>query len=582
MIKRTPLVRALLLLPLLALLAASLPGVASSQPTGASKVYLPVVGKPFNFGTVTPNPVSVRISTDSTPVTATVDAETGGTLTATGSNGATYKLEIPADALLLDTTITMKPIRSVSGLPYGGQFRAGVQLTATVARPGGGQVPVEELRFYQLARLTMTAPVAVAPARQWAWASQSGGQHLYSYPLALGTPAIQFHLAHFSEYIYSEVDPILVVEPKPMPGPTEAQLVQAIAELLREERRRQLEGEPGDPGIWSKLEALLRAYYDVAIAPVLPIAEKNCREVEPIMGKAVGWVRQVELLSLGDELAPQVTKILASHRAAIENCWKEITEPCLNQSNQGEMARAFAVARAAQLLGMDANRFDPFNTTPCDCTGVARVTSGWTVNVSYNWSQSVTGPATGGLRGTESASALHAANVTAKLNTTEDPTSGHWKGLVSGSAELRDRTEYRADNGYYSWSEMTGSGAPLTATANGPIEAWVSFNGEQCTYMLWVPTWLNIRHTDSGGGGQVSSSVASNFWVAVLPLRWTAKENSFVIQDTWSIELNSERERARLQINSSARSYIGWLNGATPRAEVTWRIAPAVPPPPAP
>ncbi len=246
------------------------------------------------------------------------------------------------------------------------------------------------------------------------------------------------------------------------------------------------------------------------------------------------------------------------------------------------MERAMGVARAAQLLGMDPERFDPFNTTPCDCTGVARVQQGWTATVSYTWNQSASGPASGGLRGTESASALHTANVTARLNTTEDPTSGHWEGLVSGSAELRDRTEYRADNGYSSWSEMNASGAPLTATANGPIEAWVSFNGEQCTYMLWIPTWLNVRHTDSSGKEFVLPSVASNFHVRVVPLRWTAQENRFVIQDTWTVEINSERERVWLNLNSSARSYITWLTGASPRVAVSWKIEPTVPPPPVP
>ena len=76
--------------------------------------------------------------------------------------------------------------------------------------------------------------------------------------------------------------------------------------------------------------------------------------------------------------------------------------------------------------------------------------------------------------------------------------------------------------------------------------------------------------------------MAANFHVRVLPLRWTAQENTFVIQDTWTVEINSERERVWLQLNSSARSYLAWLNGANPRASVSWKIEPTVVPPPVP
>ena len=149
---------------------------------------------------------------------------------------------------------------------------------------------------------------------------------------------------------------------------------------------------------------------------------------------------------------------------------------------------------------------------------MARVSSGWNVTVNYTWTQSASGPASSSLLGTESASARHVGNVIANLNTTENPTSGNWKGRVSGLAELYDRTAYQYEDPHY-WSEMRGSGAPLTVIAPRPVEAWIAFNEAQCTYSLWVPTWLNMRHTDPDSAFTFDA-VATNFWVAMLPIKY--------------------------------------------------------------
>jgi hypothetical protein len=92
-----------------------------------------------------PPPVKVRPHLSSTgAVSRLVRADAGGTLSTSGPDGSTYKLEIPANALVSDETVRMTPVASVSGLPFAGAV-AGVDL-----KPEG-------LMLTKAARLTIAA-----------------------------------------------------------------------------------------------------------------------------------------------------------------------------------------------------------------------------------------------------------------------------------------------------------------------------------------------------------------------------------------------------------------------------------------
>src|SRR3954453_16565669 len=90
---------------------------------------------------------------DANAVSQLVTSSAGGTLNATGPDGSTYKLEIPAGALPSDTTIKMTPVASIGGLPF-------------TSAAGGVDLQPEGLALLKTARLTV-APVHVPPpARQ--------------------------------------------------------------------------------------------------------------------------------------------------------------------------------------------------------------------------------------------------------------------------------------------------------------------------------------------------------------------------------------------------------------------------------
>ena len=101
-------------------------------------------------------PLTLSVEVDSArAVTQRVTAAQGGTLVATGADGASFELTVPADALAADVEVTMTPVGRFTRLPFNGSDAAaawGVQL-----QPSG-------TRFLKAARLRITPPAGVTVA----------------------------------------------------------------------------------------------------------------------------------------------------------------------------------------------------------------------------------------------------------------------------------------------------------------------------------------------------------------------------------------------------------------------------------
>jgi len=95
-------------------------------------------------------PVNVRLAFDSANASSEVIGEAGGVVSATGSDGSYFSLEIPKGALHRSERITMIPVSRVDGLPLekGGAV-------ATV------QLEPEGLRFDKPVKLTIELPATV-------------------------------------------------------------------------------------------------------------------------------------------------------------------------------------------------------------------------------------------------------------------------------------------------------------------------------------------------------------------------------------------------------------------------------------
>lgn len=269
----------------------------------------------------------------------------GGSLSATASDGTVYTLTVPPDALIEDVAIKMTPVASLEGFALEGGTIAGVKLEP------------EGLRLFNFATLTITPPGGSAvPAA--GFASKAGGEEFHRYPLLLDPEALSLKLMHFSE-------------------------------VIEKERDAQIMGEESDPEATAKLEAILDAYYKLVIEPMLPKIASDCQYGKANAGKALAWVRQVELMGFGKRFAAESDAIGTARMAGLENCWKEMIGECFDPSNEAQVTEARILMREFQFLGVDPDAHDPFDPTVLckqpEASGTASWSSTYTFENNPGW-----------------------------------------------------------------------------------------------------------------------------------------------------------------------------------------------------
>jgi hypothetical protein len=267
----------------------------------------------------------------------------GGTLETTGADGTVYTLTIPPDALLVQTTITMAPIVSISGGDLPGTSVLGVDL-----QPSG-------LRLYEFAELGIAPPQLGPTANVAGFSYEGDGDDLHRYPAAVDAGRILLHVIHFSgagASICVELCPPPIVPPPP--PITESQLEQLIASL-----------DPHDPFYAPRLAELLHAHYDLFIAPDLPRMQQDCEFATSRIPKVLAWSRTNQILLAEEGFENENQTIGNALVGSVSNCWSEATGTCLDPSNAYQVQNLLQIARQAQLLGGDPEVFDLSKVRRC-------------------------------------------------------------------------------------------------------------------------------------------------------------------------------------------------------------------------
>ncbi|GLC24930.1 hypothetical protein [Roseisolibacter agri] len=288
---------------------------------------------PGPVGPLTPVVDRARAASDSIPLS-------GGTLVATGADGTTYRLTIPATALLRPVRITMTPITDVTGFTARGGRWLGVDL-----QPHG-------LRFASPLTLDVVPAGGTGAVRAQTFAYGADGADFHRFPLVADRTRLRMQLLHFSGALAYVGDGISIpVLPGP-PADAEAQLEQAVAELVNAERDAQLTGRPGDPDFVAKLEQLHAAYFDAVVQPILTRMVSDCKFAEQNTSKALGWARSVELL-FPDRFGRQTGAVTDAMLRATQHCLEEAIAPCIDWGDPAQVQRVLAYDRQRELLGME-------------------------------------------------------------------------------------------------------------------------------------------------------------------------------------------------------------------------------------
>lgn len=137
-------------------------------------------------GLVDPGLSNVRTE-NSSARQSTIDAG-GGTLSASGSNGAIYTLTVPADAVDSGVKISMYPITAISGSPFGDKLAGGVHLEPEGFIPN---VPMT---------LTIDLPTDHDPRLLAGIASEGNAEGMHPFPTSIAGRRVTFTITHFSQY----------------------------------------------------------------------------------------------------------------------------------------------------------------------------------------------------------------------------------------------------------------------------------------------------------------------------------------------------------------------------------------------
>jgi hypothetical protein len=240
--------------------------------------------------------ISEALDPNTEPVTATTTVDTsravsaligpgGGTLTATGADGSRYVLEVPADALVFETEITMTPIQSMEGLPLENGLAAGVQLEP------------EGISFFDFVTLTIE-PAEVIPVEQQLPIGSSGDIGALYLPLIdLDPNAIRLRLTHFSSAglskgLLSDLEPVR----QRLGGDVEARVNSLMAAEIAWARQHGQEGPDLDA-----VTHLQKVFREHVLDPRMKAAGESCAAARLAMETVAAYGRFRQLYALSDD-----------------------------------------------------------------------------------------------------------------------------------------------------------------------------------------------------------------------------------------------------------------------------------------
>ncbi len=268
----------------------------------------------------------------------------GGMVTATGADGTSYTLEIPADALLVETLVSLTPVQSLDGLPFGAGSAFAVQLAP------------EGLAFNNYVTLTITPAQPIPLAEQIMFDFQADGEALGLALPAMDPGTIQIHLLHFSgagvsKGLLADLEPVR----QRLGGSVEARLQSAMAAAVQQARQN---GEAME-SLWATLSAYFNEYVERVVKPRLAAAGESCAAGRLAIETILSVERQRQLLGLADENSSLMSELVDLMEPVGQVCLKEEYELCRDEHIVHRIATAWlSVLRQLQLFGIDSSALE--------------------------------------------------------------------------------------------------------------------------------------------------------------------------------------------------------------------------------
>jgi hypothetical protein len=219
----------------------------------------------------------------------------GGVIEATGPSGATYRLEIPPEALAVETTITMTPLSELTG--FG-------SLDASLEHMLGVELEPDGLQLAAPARLTMSSEAAMPDAGVATGSYLGDGAEAGLVLAERSGSTVGIEVAHFSGY-YS-VWPLQMEHWRELEldfqAADEAAFEHELAVILGVLRLRQLFGLE-TPRYEEVVRNEFEYFEKVMLDGRLALSQNGCTEARLAMTAFVAYERQLQLLGVADDEA---------------------------------------------------------------------------------------------------------------------------------------------------------------------------------------------------------------------------------------------------------------------------------------
>jgi hypothetical protein len=319
---------------------------------------------PADFFARPSSPAMVASTLDDARAARGTIGRAGGTLSATGADGAKYTLVVPSGALADDVEITLTPIAATTGAPW--------------TRATGARFAPAGLQFFQYATLAIEPASDIPLDRQVMMGASAEGELFVAMPdIASRAPRIK--VLHFTDYWYADMTPEqLNAQRLRIPTAAALQIENEVNAVLNNLRQRMLLGATDDdastPSFTDLLDNATRQWWELVLKPRIAAA-RTCQDWKAAIAAVLSVERQRQLLGAGEGSIPVLGNASGTDfwgvagsgawiranvpfggnlmRAGVFQCAKDSSERCTTRHLFDLVETALGWERQKQLLGIE-------------------------------------------------------------------------------------------------------------------------------------------------------------------------------------------------------------------------------------
>ena len=258
-------------------------GVSLSCKLLKDKVAKTTVDAPKIDFTKPANGLDVKVELDKTQTASQKIGKSGGSVSLTAADGSKFTLEVPADALDAETTITITAVKTIDGAPLDNKSSAAVQM-----EPSG-------LFFKEFATLTIVPAKEIPVKNQVAFGYEGDGKDYHLAPVDPKSEDIKIKLIQFSGAgVGSASDTAWAANLAIQASNASTRIMQKFAEYTRAERMKALLGD--ESGSTYDLKPFLDQFEDQVVLKEMVAAELDCKHAFQALKDLIFLERMRQLL----------------------------------------------------------------------------------------------------------------------------------------------------------------------------------------------------------------------------------------------------------------------------------------------